>query len=123
MPLSVPSGTTPHQPASSGLFTPRPSRTSRSWWMPLAVKKNEAPDPVDVGLFGAQAVMLDAAALAHLIEKTELILCLHGDDPSLGNGSVSAMRPMWNQRHTFMAEDYTTHLKCFNIPYQSQDSS
>src|SRR5262249_6592920 len=39
-------------------------------WMPLAVKMDVAPDPIDVGLFSTQAVVLAADAVAHAVEKT-----------------------------------------------------
>jgi glycerol-3-phosphate dehydrogenase len=38
--------------------------------MTLAVKQDEAADPADVGLFSAQAVMLDPDALADLVQET-----------------------------------------------------
>ena len=37
--------------------------------VPLAMEKDEAFNPVDVGLFGAQAVMFEANAIANAIEE------------------------------------------------------
>jgi hypothetical protein len=38
-------------------------------WMAFAVEKNEAANPIEVGLFRADAVMLNAQMLTHTIEQ------------------------------------------------------
>jgi hypothetical protein len=37
--------------------------------MPLVVKQDEAPNPIHVGLLGANAVILDPDALADAVEQ------------------------------------------------------
>ena len=44
-------------------------RTSHFSRVSLAVEKNEASNPVDVCLLGANAVVLETDALTHLVEK------------------------------------------------------
>jgi hypothetical protein len=38
-------------------------------WMPLFVKENKAPDPVEISFLGANGVALDAQMPAHTIEQ------------------------------------------------------
>jgi hypothetical protein len=38
-------------------------------WVPLVVKQNEAANPIDVGLFGANGIMFYAQVPAHPIQQ------------------------------------------------------
>ena len=44
-------------------------RAAHIFGVALAVEQDEAPDPIDVGLLGADGVVLDANRVAHLIEQ------------------------------------------------------
>ncbi len=44
-------------------------------WMPLAMKQNEAPDPIDIRLLSSQGVVFDPQPITYLIRQTRL---LHG---------------------------------------------
>jgi hypothetical protein len=53
---------------STGLRTPRPGFSMT--WVPL-LKKDVALDPIAVGRFGAQGIMLEAHDFADLVEEFE----------------------------------------------------
>jgi len=49
--------------------------------MPLAVKVSEAPDPVDVRLLGAQAVVLESDPVPNAVEQTMIRRMIHFSSP------------------------------------------
>jgi hypothetical protein len=59
----------------------------------IAVKVDEPANPVNIGLFGTQAVMLDTATLAHLIEQPRTTGRCHGRIFSLGYHIFIATSP------------------------------
>lgn len=104
-------------------------RNASTWGAPhvagmtFAVKQNVTADPVGIGLLGAQTVMLDATALANLIEQPRLTGCLHGSVSSVNDRSVPAARVMLNQGVTEPQENYTTIMSFYNTPLSWQKSS
>lgn len=44
-------------------------RDAHFFWMAFIMKENVVPDPLDIGVFGARGVMLDAKGIAILVEK------------------------------------------------------
>jgi len=63
----------------------------------LAMKENETSNPVDVLLLGANAVVLDPAALPHPVEQPRLSGLVHSPNPSLGYCKVSPCGPQQKQ--------------------------
>lgn len=81
--------------------------------MPFGVKQDKTAYPVNVGLFRADTVVLDPAALTNRSKKTWFFCLSHGDNPSLKLRRVKTHRIFMNQGVIQAREFYASILTCF----------